>query len=90
MKKHLWSSFISGIIPAEYNSTNKENIMLEWRYKLWFFLYCFISGLAATLIDANHQLDPLGHHAVTCKGGGDVVMHRTPQCLEGVFSPILS
>ena len=21
----------------------------------------------------DHQLDPLGHHAVTCKGGGDVV-----------------
>ena len=21
-----------------------------------------------------HQLDPLGHHAVTCKGGGDVVL----------------
>ena len=22
----------------------------------------------------DHQLDPLGHHAVTCKGGGDVVL----------------
>ena len=25
----------------------------------------------------DHQLDPLGHHAVTCKGGGDVVMHHS-------------
>ena len=24
----------------------------------------------------DHQLDPLGHHAVTCKGGGDVVLHH--------------
>ena len=22
----------------------------------------------------DHQLDPLGHHAMTCKGGGDVVL----------------
>ena len=22
----------------------------------------------------DHQLDPLGHHAVMCKGGGDVVL----------------
>ena len=24
----------------------------------------------------THQLDPLGHHAVTCKGGGDVVLRH--------------
>ena len=24
----------------------------------------------------DHQLDPLGHHAVTCKGGGDVVLRH--------------
>ena len=24
----------------------------------------------------DHQVDPLGHHAVTCKGGGDVVLHH--------------
>ena len=24
----------------------------------------------------DHQLDPLGHHAVTCKGGGDVVVRH--------------
>ena len=24
----------------------------------------------------DHQLDPLGHHAVTCKQGGDVVVHH--------------
>ena len=24
----------------------------------------------------EHQLDPLGHHAVTCKSGGDVVLRH--------------
>ena len=32
----------------------------------------------------DHQLDPLWHHAVTCKGGGGVCY--APQCLEGCFS----
>ena len=36
----------------------------------------------------DHQLDPLGHHAVTCKGGGDVVMRHN--ALRVVFFPILS
>ena len=31
----------------------------------------------------DHQLDPLGHHAVTCKGGGDVVMSHN--LLRDVF-----
>ena len=32
----------------------------------------------------DHQLDPLGHHAVTCKGGGDVVVHHN--ALRDVFA----
>ena len=41
----------------------------------------------------DHQLDPLGHHAVTCKGGGgggDVVMSHNllrdvfPNCVIGL------
>ena len=32
----------------------------------------------------DHQLDPLGHHAVTCKGGGDVVLHHNS--LRDVFA----
>ena len=32
----------------------------------------------------DHQLDPLGHHAVTCKGGGDVVLRHNS--LRDVFS----
>ena len=32
----------------------------------------------------GHQLDPLGHHAVTCKGGGDVVLRHNS--LRDVFS----
>ena len=24
----------------------------------------------------DHELNPLGHHAVTCKGDGDVVVHH--------------
>ena len=32
----------------------------------------------------EHQLDHLGHHAVTCKGGGDVVLHHNS--LRDAFS----
>ena len=32
----------------------------------------------------EHQLDPLGHHAVTCKGGGDVVLRHNS--LRDAFS----
>eukprot|EP00731_Ephydatia_muelleri_P024346 Em0016g617a len=32
----------------------------------------------------DHQLDPLGHDAVTCKGGGDVVLHHNS--LRDVFA----
>ena len=32
----------------------------------------------------DDQLDSLGHHAVTCKGGGDVVF--APQQLKEVFA----
>ena len=32
----------------------------------------------------NHQLDPLGHHAVTCKGGGDAVIWYN--ALRNVFA----
>ena len=32
----------------------------------------------------DHQLDPLGHHALTCKGGGDVVLRHNS--LRDVFS----
>ena len=31
-------------------------------------------GIFIILID--HQLDPLGHHVVICKGGGDVVLRH--------------
>ena len=32
----------------------------------------------------DHQLDPLGHHALTCKGGGDVVLSHNS--LRDVFA----
>ena len=32
----------------------------------------------------DHQLDPLGHHAVTCKGGGDAVIRHN--ALRDVFA----
>ena len=32
----------------------------------------------------EHQLDHLGHHAVTCKGGGDVMLHHNS--LRDAFS----
>ena len=32
----------------------------------------------------DHQLDPLGHHAVTCKGGGDAVIWHN--ALRDVFA----
>ncbi|KAL5457674.1 hypothetical protein EMCRGX_G034959 [Ephydatia muelleri] len=32
----------------------------------------------------DHQLDPLGHHAVTCKGGGDAVVRHN--ALRDVFA----
>ena len=32
----------------------------------------------------DHQLDPLGHHAVTCKGGGGVVLSHNS--LSDVFA----
>ena len=31
----------------------------------------------------DHRLDPLGHHALTCKHGGDVVLHHNS--LHNVF-----
>ncbi|KAL5470688.1 hypothetical protein EMCRGX_G028693 [Ephydatia muelleri] len=41
-------------------------------------------GLNLSLEPEEFQLDPLGHHAMTCKGGGDVVMHHN--ALRDVFS----
>ena len=32
----------------------------------------------------DHQLDPLGHHAMTCKRGGDVVVRHN--ALRDVFA----
>ena len=32
----------------------------------------------------DHQLDPIGHHAMTCKGGGDVVVRHN--ALRDVFA----
>ncbi|KAL5473662.1 hypothetical protein EMCRGX_G028172 [Ephydatia muelleri] len=37
----------------------------------------------------DHQLDPLGHHAVTCKGGGDVVLRHNSLRDVYVASPPL-
>ena len=34
----------------------------------------------------DHQLEPLGHHALTCKGSGDVVLHH--DSLRDVFAQI--
>ena len=34
----------------------------------------------------DHQLDPLGHHAVTCKGGGDAVIRHN--ALRDVFAQL--
>ena len=28
----------------------------------------------------DHQLDPLGHHALTCRGGGDAVLRHNSLC----------
>ena len=55
-------------------------------------LYCTCIHVFSSIIINNnnkyHQLDPLGHHAVTCKEGGDVVMRHN--ALRDVFFPILS
>ena len=32
----------------------------------------------------DHQLDPLGHHAMMCKGDGDVILHHNS--LRDVFA----
>ena len=37
-----------------------------------------------SLLPCDHQLDPLGHHVVTCKGGGDVVLRHNS--LRDVFA----
>ena len=36
----------------------------------------------------NHRLDPLGHHALTCKHGGDVVL-RHNSFRDVLWSPVI-
>ena len=34
------------------------------------------TSLGSRCPHCGHALDPLGHHALTCKHGGDVVVHH--------------
>ncbi|KAL5497556.1 hypothetical protein EMCRGX_G014049 [Ephydatia muelleri] len=59
----------------------KTNHALEVAIKWWFGMD--VSFGSCCPYCPNHRLDPLGHHALTCKHGGDVVLHHNS--LRDVF-----
>ncbi|KAL5474730.1 hypothetical protein EMCRGX_G026718 [Ephydatia muelleri] len=56
----------------------------EFQVALKWWLGMDTSSQLRCLYCPDHQLDPLGHHAVTCKGGGDVVLRHNS--LRDVFA----
>ena len=73
-----WLSVIPSVGLNLHHESDEFQIALKW----WLGMDTLL-GFCCPYCP-EHQLDHLGHHAVTCKGGGDVVLCHNS--LRDVFS----
>ena len=73
-----WLSVIPSVGLNLHLEPNEFQIALKW----WLGMDTSLGSCCPYC--PEHQLDHLGHHAVTCKGGGDVVLRRNS--LRDAFS----
>ncbi|KAL5468955.1 hypothetical protein EMCRGX_G030116 [Ephydatia muelleri] len=81
VSSHHASSWLA-VIPSRGLNLSLEPEKFQVALKWW--LGMDTSSQLCCPYCPDHQLDCLGHHAVTCKGGDDCCY--APQCLEGCFS----
>ena len=60
-----------------YSLNNTNNNKLNVRFALGWWLYLDTSGSSLCSLCPNIILDPLGHHAASCRCSGDVVVYGT-------------
>ena len=76
------SCFRRAVIPSRGLNLSLDPDKFQVALKWW--LGMDTSSQLLCLYCPDHQLDPLGHHAVTCKGCGDVVLRHNS--LRDVFA----
>eukprot|EP00731_Ephydatia_muelleri_P021595 Em0014g186a len=81
VSSHHAASWLS-VIPSVGLNLHLEPDEFQTALKWWLGIDTSLGSCCPHCPD--HQLDPLGHHAVTCKGGGDVVLR--PNSLRDAFS----
>ena len=76
-----WLTVVPSVGLGLHLDPNELQIVVKW----WLGLDTSRGSSCALCSDV--ALDPLGHHAATCRCGGDVVIRHNRGCLPGLLPP---